>query len=71
MSDPFLEYLELLAARDRIAELENQRDELLAALKKYGMHKCLCITDLPEGFADVCSCGLSKAIAKAQGVQHD
>lgn len=47
----------------RNAALEQQRGELLTALKVYGYHKNGCIW--PELMPDECGCGLRQAIAKA------
>lgn len=45
--------------------LKQQRDELLAALKKHGKHEHSCRWWIHENY--VCNCGLHEAITKAGG----
>lgn len=48
---------------DRIAELERQRDEVLAELQSFG-HKSGC---RKNAFSDTCTCGVDAAIASMKG----
>ncbi len=43
-----------------VAELKQQRDDLLEALKKYGEHQAGCM------LGDACNCGFEAAIAKCE-----
>ncbi len=49
----------LLEAYTEIETLQQQRDDLLAALNKYGDHEPCCM------LGDACNCGFEAAIEKA------
>lgn len=63
-ADGDLEAAQLKGLRESEAAAIAQRDELLAALKKYGKHSNDCLGGISSR---TCTCGLDAAIAKADG----
>lgn len=69
-TDLLMKQIEMLALKEaklqiKLEQLQQQRDDLLEACKKYGQHDHICrvMHAIDEG----CCCGFTQAIASAEG----